>query len=48
MMLKTSRQSGFEMDIMHASIFLGHISINSSKMEKDSLKIITLIISEVP
>ena len=46
-MLKTARLSVF-WDIMHALIFVSHISRNSGKMKKDFLKINTLIISEVP
>ena len=41
-MLKTSKESSFEMDIM----LVGHIQ-ETSKMEEDSLKFITLIISDV-
>ena len=47
-MVKTSRQSVFQMYIMHGLIYFGHNSRNSSNIKKDVLNTNTLIISDVP
>ena len=47
-MVKTSRQSVFQMYIMHGLIYFGHISRNSSNTKEDFFKTNTLITSEVP